>query len=85
MVNAPPGACLWAGSLYHSPHPHGQFILAPELANVAEPILDKPTEGRLAAIAPTLGSLFVLIANHPMMHVGQFVVMRRKLGKPVVI
>jgi hypothetical protein len=31
---------------------------------------------------PTLGGLFVLIANHPMVHAGQFVVVRRK---PVAI
>ena len=55
------------------------------LASLPEPILDKPTEGRLASIAPSIGSLFALIAYHPMMHVGQFVVVRRKLGKPVVI
>ena len=47
--------------------------------------LDKPTTGRLASIAPTHGQMFVLIANHPLMHVGQFVVVRRKLGKPIVI
>lgn len=34
---------------------------------------------------PTVGSLLNLIVNHPMMHVGQFVVVRRSLGKPVVI
>jgi hypothetical protein len=47
--------------------------------------LDKPSQGRLSAMFPKLADIFVLIANHPMMHVGQFVVMRRKLGKPVVI
>ena len=47
--------------------------------------LDKPLEGPMSAVAPTLGGLFVLIGNHPMMHAGQFVVVRRKLGKPVVI
>jgi hypothetical protein len=47
--------------------------------------LDKRTEGRLSQIAPTHGAVFVLIANHPMMHAGQFVVLRRKLGKPVII
>lgn len=34
---------------------------------------------------PTMGSIFVLIATHPMMHAGQFVPVRRALGKPVVI
>lgn len=36
-------------------------------------------------ICPTVGAVFVLIATHAMMHVGQFVPVRRKLGKPVVI
>ncbi len=46
--------------------------------------LDKPTSGRLAQLAPTVGALFLLIANHEMMHAGQFSVLRRKLGKPVL-
>jgi hypothetical protein len=47
--------------------------------------LDKPIEGRISAIAPTVGAMFALVANHPMMHLGQFAVVRRKLGKPVMI
>ena len=47
--------------------------------------LDKPTQGRMAAFAPTLRAILVLLANHPMMHLGQFAVVRRKLGKPVTI
>jgi hypothetical protein len=47
--------------------------------------LDKPNSGRMAQIAPTLGALFVLTANHLMMHGGQLAVLRRKLGKPIVI
>jgi hypothetical protein len=34
---------------------------------------------------PTMGSIFILIATHPMMHAGQIVPIRRALGKPVVI
>jgi len=34
---------------------------------------------------PSIGAMVNLIVNHPMMHVGQFVVVRRQLGKPVVI
>jgi uncharacterized damage-inducible protein DinB len=34
---------------------------------------------------PTIGAMMNLIVSHPMMHVGQFVVVRRQLGKPVVI
>jgi uncharacterized damage-inducible protein DinB len=47
--------------------------------------LDKPTEGRLSQMFPTVGELLMLVANHPLMHAGQIVVVRRKLGKPVVI
>jgi hypothetical protein len=46
--------------------------------------LDRPTEGNMARFAPTLGALLVLTANHVMMHAGQFSVVRRKLGKPVL-
>jgi uncharacterized damage-inducible protein DinB len=52
---------------------------------VSEADLDRPTQGRLAKIAPTHGALLALIANHPMMHAGQLVVLRRRLGKPIVI
>ena len=35
--------------------------------------------------APTVGVAFNLIGIHEMMHAAQFVAMRRKLGKPVLI
>ena len=54
------------------------------LAQVSDADLDKPISGPVAAIAPTVGALFVLIGNHTMMHAGQFSVVRRKLGKPVL-
>jgi uncharacterized damage-inducible protein DinB len=46
--------------------------------------LDRPSTGRMAKMAPRLADLFLLIANHTMMHAGQFTVIRRKLGKPVL-
>ncbi|WZO95927.1 DinB family protein [Isosphaeraceae bacterium EP7] len=46
--------------------------------------LDRPTEGPMAAFAPTLGHVFLATANHTMMHAGQFSVIRRVLGKPVL-
>jgi len=55
------------------------------LDDFPEARLDDPIEGRIAVIAPNVGAMFALIANHPMMHLGQFAVVRRKLGKPVVI
>lgn len=47
--------------------------------------LDRPTTGNMAEFAPTLGAFFMLIANHTMMHSGQFSVIRRKLGKPILM
>ncbi len=46
--------------------------------------LDKPNTGEMAKMAPTLGALLILIANHTLMHGGQFTVVRRALGKPVL-
>ena len=39
----------------------------------------------MRSFCPTVGSLFLLIGTHPMMHVGQFVPIRRKLQKPIVM
>jgi hypothetical protein len=46
--------------------------------------LDTPVTGPMAAYMPTYGAMFNLLANHTMMHAGQFTVVRRKLGKPVL-
>jgi hypothetical protein len=55
------------------------------LERMAEADLDKPVQGRMAQIAPTLGALLLLGGTHTMMHTGQFSVVRRKLGKPVLM
>jgi DinB superfamily len=47
--------------------------------------LDKPTSGNVAKFVPTVGRLVTLMANHTLMHVGQFSVTRRKLDKPIVM
>jgi hypothetical protein len=57
------------------------------IANVARLMdadLDKPNTGPLAQFAPTLGALIVTVAHHTLMHGGQFTVIRRMLGKPVL-
>ncbi len=46
---------------------------------------DQPAPETFRAWFPTAGQVWVLIATHPMMHAGQFVPVRRALGKPVVI
>lgn len=47
--------------------------------------LDKPGPESMRNFFPTVGSFFNMIATHPMMHAGQFVPVRRALGKPVVM
>jgi hypothetical protein len=51
---------------------------------IPEADLDRPTEGPVAQFAPTVGALLLLTGNHTMMHAGQFSVVRRKLGKPIL-
>lgn len=53
-------------------------------AKLADAELDQPTKGDVARFAPTLGELLLAVSNHTMMHAGQFTVVRRKLGKPVL-
>ncbi len=38
----------------------------------------------MARFAPTVGHLLLMLSNHDLMHAGQFSVLRRKLGKPVL-
>lgn len=44
---------------------------------------DKPAPEAMRSYAPTVGAVFNLIGGHEMMHVGQYVATRRKLGKPI--
>lgn len=46
--------------------------------------LDAPAPEQMREFAPTIGAMFGLQANHWLMHTGQWVVVRRKLGrKPI--
>lgn len=47
--------------------------------------LDNPAPEHFRSFCPTMGDMFTLIATHPMMHAGQFVVVRRQLGKPILM
>jgi hypothetical protein len=53
------------------------------LDGLSDADLDKDS-GMNWDMVPTVGSIFALIANHELMHAGQFTVVRRKLGKPVL-
>ena len=54
------------------------------LEKLSESDLDKPTAGPMAKFAPTVAAMIVLVANHTLMHAGQFTVVRRALNKPVL-
>ncbi|HMQ16725.1 MAG TPA: DinB family protein [Phycisphaerae bacterium] len=47
--------------------------------------LDQPAPEAMRSYAPTVGSVFAMVGLHELMHTGQFAVLRRKLGKPIVI
>lgn len=47
--------------------------------------LDAEAPERMRQIAPTVGAVMLLAGNHYLMHAGQFVAVRRKANKPVVI
>ncbi|HWE96460.1 MAG TPA: DinB family protein [Tepidisphaeraceae bacterium] len=46
--------------------------------------MDQPAPEKMRSWAPTVAHLLAMIPAHTMMHVGQFQVCRRKLGKPVL-
>ena len=55
------------------------------LDGMADEDLSKDGPEDMRQFCPTVGSLFVLIGTHPMMHAGQLVPIRRRLDKPVVM
>jgi hypothetical protein len=45
---------------------------------------DKPGPEPMREYAPTVGAGLLILGQHWMMHTGQFVPIRRKLGKPAM-
>jgi uncharacterized damage-inducible protein DinB len=66
----------WLGKL--------RAITITQVDRLTDADLDRKNTGMMAKFAPTLGELLILMANHTLMHGGQFTVVRRALGKPVV-
>jgi hypothetical protein len=56
-----------------------------QLEKATEADFDKPAPESMRSWFPTVGHIWALIATHPLMHAGQFVPVRRALGKPVVM
>jgi hypothetical protein len=63
---------------------HGLMLKAANAAldKTPESVLDEPGPEPMREYAPTKAAAFMLVGNHLVMHAGQFVPVRRKLGKP---
>ncbi|MEO0530127.1 MAG: DinB family protein, partial [Planctomycetota bacterium] len=73
---------------YLSLYDKARAASAEAVATFSEADLDAPNphpDANFRQMFPTVGSMWVLAATHPMMHVGQFVPVRRETGKPIVI
>lgn len=55
------------------------------LAELSEGDLQGPSPEQFRKMFPTVADMFTLMGAHPLMHAGQFVVVRRAAGKPVLI
>ncbi len=55
------------------------------IVGMSDEDFDKPGPESMKAYAPTLGALANMMGSHWMMHAGQWVVVRRQLGRDVVI
>lgn len=55
------------------------------LSSMSDADLDKPAPESMREYCATAGAAFNLVGMHMFMHAGQFVPVRRKLGKPVLI
>lgn len=64
---------------------HAEAAALASLDKLSAEDLDQPAPEHFRSMFPTVGHVFLLIANHGLMHAGQFVPVRRELGKPVKI
>jgi hypothetical protein len=55
------------------------------LDRMSDEDLDRPSPDHWKNMFPRVGDVMVLLATHSLMHAGQWVPVRRSLGKPVVI
>jgi hypothetical protein len=55
------------------------------IAKFTDADLDRPAPEKFRKMFPTVGVVVALIGMHDIMHAGQWAVLRRKLGKPIVI
>ena len=55
------------------------------LEEIDDAELDAPAPDWIREHFPTVGHMFTLIGTHPMMHAGQFAVVRRQTDKPILM
>jgi hypothetical protein len=55
------------------------------LDRMSDSDLDRPSPDHWRNMFPRVGDMMVLLATHSLMHAGQWVPVRRSLGKPVLI
>lgn len=55
------------------------------IGNMSDEDFDKPGPESMRSYAPTMGALANMLGSHWMMHAGQWVVLRRQLGRDIVI
>lgn len=56
-----------------------------KLDELSDDDLDKPAPESMQAYAPTVGAALNMVGSHWLMHAGQWVVVRRNLGRDIVI
>lgn len=55
------------------------------LADCSDDDFDADAPEAIRSFAPTVGAMMSMLGNHWLMHCGQWVIVRRTLGKPIVI
>jgi hypothetical protein len=55
------------------------------LADMDDTGLDAPAPEKMRQMSPTVGDALLMNGNHYLMHVGQYVSVRRMLGKPIAM
>lgn len=81
----PDVANLPAKSTYESLLKSQQEYALAFLADYPEAKLSEPGPEKMRGYLPTNASVLLMLGTHEMMHAGQIAVLRRRLGKPVVI
>lgn len=56
-----------------------------KLNELSDEDLDKPAPEEMQGYAPTVGAAMNMLGSHWMMHAGQWVIVRRELGRDIVI